>query len=44
MSETVVNTGAAQAAPKPKRPKPKSMLMIGEQSIGRTPAVAAHLS
>ena len=32
MSETVVNTGAAQAAPKPKRPKPKSMLMIGEQT------------
>jgi benzoyl-CoA reductase/2-hydroxyglutaryl-CoA dehydratase subunit BcrC/BadD/HgdB len=32
MSEAVVNTGAEQAAPKPKRPKPKSMIMIGEQT------------
>lgn len=34
MSEAVVNPGTEQAAPppKPKRPKPKSMLMIGEQT------------
>ena len=39
MSETItppaqgsVQTQAAQPAAKPKRPKPKSMLMIGEQT------------
>lgn len=34
MSEPVVNPGTEQTAPppKPKRPKPKSMLMIGEQT------------
>ena len=34
MSEPVVNPGTEQTTPppKPKRPKPKSMLMIGEQT------------